>query len=212
VVVIEQTREHLDRVVPPNQNRVIGILGDATDEAVLREAGVERAAGLVSALEHDQDNLYVSLTARQLNERLRIVARSADERSSVKLKRAGADAVVSPANIGGRRMAHELLHPSVVGFLDFAGTSASKARNLCIEEVELPEWSPLVGKQLAYSNIRKVSNALVLAVFGPGEEETTYNPPPNFKFRAGMTLIVLGERDAVERLHHHVGNKERTPG
>jgi voltage-gated potassium channel len=209
VVVIEQAREHLDRLVGRLQDRVIGILGDATDDIVLREAGIERAAGIVSALEHDQDNLYVALSARQLNPALRIVARGNDERAAQKLQQAGADAVVSPATIGGKRMAHELLRPSVVGFLELIGPQASKARSLCIEEVVLPEGSSLVGRQLAKSNIRKVSNALVLAVFGPSENDHIYNPPPNFVFRAGMTLIVLGERDAVERLHRHVEGAER---
>lgn len=208
VVVIEQARDHLERLVARHQDRVIGIIGDATDDAILRDAGIEHAAGIVSALEHDQDNLYVALSARQLNPGLRIVARGNDERAAVKLRQAGADAAVSPATIGGRRMAHELLRPNVVGFLDLGGMS-SRTRNLSIEEVLLPEGSPLVGKTLAKSGIRKVSNALVLAVFGPDEGEHTYNPPPDFQFTSGMTLIVLGERDAVERLHHHVGRSLR---
>ena len=209
VVVIEQAREQLDRLVIRYQDRVVGILGDATDDIVLREAGIERAAGIVSALEHDQDNLYVALSARQLNPALRIVARGNDERAAQKLRQAGADAVVSPATIGGKRMAHELLRPSVVGFLELIGPEASKARNLCIEEVVLPKGSPLQGRQLAKSNIRKVSNALVLAVFGPGDGDHTYNPPRDFVFQAGMTLIVLGERDEVERLHRYVDSVER---
>ena len=171
---------------------------------MLRDAGVERAAGLVTALQLDQDNLFVALSARQLNKSLRIVSRANADRVTPKLKQAGADAIVSPTHIGGRRMAHELLRPNVVGFLDFM--VRDKQRNLDIEDVPIPEDSPVVGRTLAKSRIREKSSALVLAVLSKGD--ATYNPRPDFRFEAGMTMVCLGEREQLDRLVRYVRNEE----
>lgn len=210
LVVIERDQATMSRITDRHGDRIIALLGDATDDDVLRDAGVEQAAGIFATLENDQDNLYVALSARQLNPDLRIVSRGNDERSAVKLRQAGADSVISPARIGGRRMAHEMLRPHVVGFLDIAGRQPDQARNLCIEEVLVPEGSPLVGRKLAKSNIRQVSNALVLAVIKPNGGDTVYNPPPDFAFDEGMTIIVLGERDEVALLNQFVLGERRS--
>jgi voltage-gated potassium channel len=209
VVAVENRKEALDRIMDRYPNSVIVIHGDATEDDVLREAGVVHASGIFTTLESDQDNLYVSLSARQLNPRLRIVSRGSSQRAAQKLRQAGADSVISPARIGGRRMAHEMLRPNVVGFLDFGGgRESAQARNLCIEEIVLPQGSPLVGRRLAKSNIREVSNALVLAVIDPNSGDMRYNPPPDTQFEAEMTLIVLGERDDVMRLARFVRGEE----
>jgi voltage-gated potassium channel len=207
VVAVEMSKESLDRVVDRYRDGVITILGDATEDDVLREASIGRATGLFTTLESDQDNLYVTLSARQLNPELRIVSRGQSQRSAAKLRQAGADSVISPARIGGRRMAHQMLRPNVVGFLDFGGQQSSEARNLCIEEIPLPEGSPLVGRKLSASNIREVSNALVLAVIHPNGGKHQYNPPPNFTFEREQTLIVLGEREEVARLNRFVNGE-----
>jgi voltage-gated potassium channel len=203
VVVVELDKSHLDRVVHEHGDAVIAIEADATDDGVLKEAGIERAAGLVTTMQLDQDNLFVALSARGFNDKLRIVCRASDERVRPKLMQAGADVVVSPTHIGGRRMAHELLRPGVVGFLDFM--AADVERNLDIEEVEIVPNSPLVGKTLAKSRIREVSSALVLAVSSGSRH--TYNPPADFRFEAGMTLVVLGEREQIERLTRYVSGE-----
>lgn len=209
VVAVERRAEALDRIVDRYRDRVFVIRGDATEDDVLREANIVHAKGIFATLENDQDNLYVALSARQLNSKLRIVARGNNPRAALKLRQAGADAVISPARIGGRRMAHEMLRPNVVGFLDLGSRQSKQARKLCIEELVLPGGSPLVGRKLATSNIREVSNALVLAVIEPDGGETRYNPPPSIEFAAGMTLIVLGEREEVARLTSFVGGEER---
>jgi voltage-gated potassium channel len=201
VVVIERDAERLEALARSFGERFVGVTGDATDDEVLRDAGVEQAKGLVAALQEDQDNLYVALSARQLNPKLRIVSRANADRAPSKLTAAGADAVVSPTTIGGRRMAHELLRPNVVGFLDIVARDVRK--DLDIEEIPIPERSPLIGSTLATSNIRKKSSALVLAVMN-AEGETSYNPPGSFRLEAGMTLIVLGEREQLDRLHAHL--------
>ncbi|MBW2455012.1 MAG: potassium channel protein [Deltaproteobacteria bacterium] len=203
LVIVELDGKCLDRLIKKHGETFIAIEGDATDDQILREAGVERACGLVTALEHDQDNLFVSLSARDLNADLRIVSRANVDRVTPKLRQAGANAVVSPSNIGGRRMAHELLRPNVVGFLDFM--SRDLESQLEIEEVEVFKGNPLVGLSLAKSRIREVSNALVLSVVNGGSH--TYNPGPEFEFDAGMTLIVLGESAQVERLRRYVAGE-----
>jgi len=204
VVVVEKEQKRISRLNADHGDGLLGILGDATEDGVLRDAGIEHATGLVTALELDQDNLFVALSARQLRPTLRIVSRSNSDRSVSKLRQAGADSVISPTHIGGRRMAHELLRPNVVGFLDFIARDVE--RNLGIEEVPIGTGSPLVGVQLSKSKIREVSSALVLAVLKGGTQ--TYNPPPDFEFEEGMTLIVLGEREQLERLNRHVAGND----
>ncbi len=195
VVVIERDAGALEHLMRTNGEAVVGIAGDATEDGVLEEAGVLVASGLITTLELDQDNLFVALTARGLNATLRIVSRST-ERATGRLLKAGANVVINPTRIGGRRMAHELVRPNVVGFLDFMARDLAQSLN--IEQVHVSAASPLVGCKLSESRIRDESNALVLAVAHDGEQ--TYNPPPQFILRAGMTLIALGERDQLERL------------
>jgi voltage-gated potassium channel len=200
---VERDPKKLEALLQAHGDDFIGIEGDATDDGVLREAGIERARGMVTALESDQDNLFVALSSRELNQTLRIVARANEERARPKLRQAGADAVISPTHIGGRRMAHELLRPSVVGFLDFI--SGGVEQNLDIEEIAIEEQSPLVGKALKHSRIREVSSALVLAVIHGDRPQ--YNPKPDFVFGAGMTIIVLGEREQIERLNRYISGQ-----
>ncbi|MBI4955083.1 MAG: potassium channel protein [Myxococcales bacterium] len=206
VVVVERDQAELDRLAARHGERFIGVVGDATEDAVLREAGVERAAGIVTSLHSDQDNLFVSLSARQLNPTLRVVSRGIEDRAAGKLRQAGADVVVSPDQIGGKRMAQELMRPNIVGFLDLI--VRDEEHRLDIEEITVPETSPLVGVKLAASRIREVSNALVLAATEPGGKQH-YNPPPDFKLVAGMRLMVLGERHALERLQRHVAGGQK---
>jgi voltage-gated potassium channel len=200
VVVIERDPEQLNRLAQKHGDSVVILVGDATDDGVLKDAGVLRAAGLVAALQLDQDNLFVALSARQLNATMRIVSRANAERAEPKLRQAGADAVVSPTNIGGRRMAHELLRPNAVGFLDIM--SQDMRQNLDIEQIEIPEGSPLHGRTLRKSNIREVSSALVLAVITDGVH--TYNPPSDFELRAGMVLVLLGEVAQIAKLQQYL--------
>lgn len=204
VVIIERDPRRFDAIRKEYGESFIALEGDATDDGVLKDAGVERAAGLVTALQLDQDNLFVALSARQLNKGLRIVSRANADRVTPKLKQAGADAIVSPTHIGGRRMAHELLRPNVVGFLDFM--VRDKQRNLDIEDVPIPEHSPVVGRTLATSRIREKSSALVLAVLSKGD--ATYNPRPDFELASGMTMVCLGEREQLDRLVRYVRREE----
>ncbi|MEM9875579.1 MAG: potassium channel protein [Myxococcota bacterium] len=198
VVVVERDPDALEAVTRAFGARVVGLAGDATLDGVLRDAGVERAAGLVSALQNDQDNLFVALSARQLNADIRIVCRANEAKAAPKLRQAGANSVVSPIDIGGRRLAQQMLRPNVISFLEVMREDLNRAFD--IEQVEVPEGSPLVGRVLAESGIRDHSDALVLAVRHPDGDKTTYNPGPSFSLAAGMTLVVLGETSQLARL------------
>jgi voltage-gated potassium channel len=151
------------------------VLGDATIDEVLKEAGIERARVLVTALTTDAANLFVTLTARSLRPDLFIVARARVESSEAKLSQAGADRVVNPQGIGGARMAAFVLQPHVAEFLDVVMHDGSLEFRL--EEIPLPHQSPLAGKSLRDAHIRDSTGALILALRDATGEFTT-NPPP----------------------------------
>jgi len=174
------------------------IEGDATSDRVLMEARIEHAHGIVATLPSDAGNLYVVVTARGLNPKLRIVSRAIDPLAVRKLEVAGAQSVVSVNRIGGLRMVSEMIRPSVTNFLD--KMMHDKDKNLRFEEVIIPAGSPLVDKRLAQSDIRTERNLLIVAAKDPQSGEYTYSPGPQFLLCAGMTLILIGETAAVQRL------------
>lgn len=178
------------------------IVGDPSREDVLESAGVRRASGLVACTDGDKENLVVTLTARQLNPEVRIVCRVTERETEDKIRRVGADAVVSPNFIGGLRMASELIRPTVVNFLDTM--LRDRDLNLRIDEIRIPEGSPAVGRPLNGLGLEKVPHALLLAV--RAEDGTwQYNPIRSQAVKAGTTLIFLGSpedsRKLCEELH-----------
>ena len=177
------------------------VVGDAADDETLKEAGVERAQGVVAALSEDKDNLFVTITASALNPQARIVAKASEVASRGKMMRAGAKAVVSPTQIGGLRLASEAIRPTVVEFIDLMLRDPKK--NLRIEEVAIPETSSLVGAELKDTNIRRETKVLVIAVRMP-DGRYEYNPDPEFTLVSGSTLIVLAETVEMKRLREGV--------
>jgi voltage-gated potassium channel len=173
------------------------VRGDATSDEVLREAGIERARVLVTALTTDADNLFVTLTARSLRPDLFIVARARVESSEPKLAQAGADRVVNPQGIGGARMAAFVLQPHVAEFLDVVMHDGTLEFRL--EEVRVPQGSPLAGRSLREARIRDSTGALVLALRDSGGEFTT-NPPPETVLQAGQILIAIGTEGQLSAL------------
>jgi voltage-gated potassium channel len=173
------------------------VRGDATSDEVLREAGIDRARVLVTALNTDAENLFVTLTARSLREDLFIVARARAETSEAKLAQAGADRVVNPQGIGGARMAAFVLQPHVAEFLDVVMHDGSLEFRL--EEVPVPQGSPLAGSSLRDTHIRDSTGALVLALRETGGEFTT-NPPPETVLAAGQILIAIGTEAQLKAL------------
>src|SRR6185436_20918239 len=148
-VVIEGDEAIADRLLA--QGHLV-LMGDATNDEVLKAAGIERARGIVCAVSSDPDNLYITLTARDLNKDLRIVSRANDEAAVSRLLKAGANRVVSPALTGSARMAQMLLRPAVADFLDLA--TMTERLELQIEQVEIGEDSPFIGHALKDTGIR----------------------------------------------------------
>lgn len=197
---IDTDKERMDRLIEEHPH-VPYVVADATDDTTLVEAGVERARGVVAALPSDKDNLFVVVTARQANPGVRIVARGIELRAVEKLRKAGADAVVSPNYIGGMRMVSEMLRPHVVEFLD--EMLRDKDKNLRIEEVEIVRGSPLSGQTLGGARFRQTADVLVLAVRDPSRGYV-YNPGPDHVLVEAAKLIVLGPAMAVVRLRESV--------
>lgn len=198
-VVIE--KEH---VVLDADEEIPFIFGDATKDELLKEAGIERARGLISVLSTDAQNLYVVLSARELNPDLLIVARAGEEGSEQKLLRAGADRVVSPYHIGGLRIAHSVLKPAVVDFLEFATKSGNI--ELQMEEIEVAEGSFLADKTIHEAGIGREYGVIVVAIKRK-EGEMKFNPVHNTKIKPGDTLIAIGEIEKLQDLEKQAGAK-----
>lgn len=189
-------------VVDMDADRVGGlpfpcIVGDATDDAVLREAGIERARALVTVMSNDAANLYVTLSGRSLNPELFIVGRARVVDSEEKIRRAGADRVINPQAIGGARIAALLFQPHVSEFLDVVTHDAGLEFRL--EEVRLPRGSALAGTTLGDSHIRARTGALVLALRRSDGSFAT-NPPPETVITADQVLIAIGTQAQLDQL------------
>jgi voltage-gated potassium channel len=189
-------------VVDRNPDRVESqpwpyVVGDVTDDAVLLGAGVERAKVLVAALDTDADNLFLTLSARALNPSLFIVARARVASTEPKLTQAGANRVVNPQSIGGARMAAFCMQPHVAEFLDVVMHDGSLEFRL--EEVEVPDGSPVVGCTLRSAHLRDKTGALVLALRRADGAFTT-NPEPDTELAAGEVLIAIGTSTQLEAL------------
>lgn len=199
-VVIDRNPEKIARL-EEEIGEFLHVVDEATLDHVLIEAGVERARGLVAALTDDPDNLYVTIASRALNEKLRIVSKCVADQAASKLRRAGADVVVSPSLIGGHRMASEILRPTVVQFLD--NMLRDRATNRAIEEVAIPENSKVRGQSLARANFRRFGDALVVAI-RHADGVHVYNPPADHRLEPGQVLIVMAETDRLQELRKHV--------
>jgi len=193
LVVVENNPEHVSRLEESGYSFVVG---DATREEVLQEAGIERASGLVSVVHSDADNVYITLTARSLKPDLYIVARAEERGAEQKLKRAGADKVESPYEIGGRKMAYAILRPTVTTFMELA---MAEGVDLSMEEVAVEPTSPLIGLALKDSGIRRDLDIIVVAI-KRASGEMLYNPTPDTQIEGEDTLVVLGMRQNLEAL------------
>lgn len=180
------------------------LTGDATSDEILREAGIERASGLVACTPSDKDNILIVLTARQLNPGLRIVARVGDIQSEQKARQAGADAVVSPNFIGGLRLASELLRPTVVTFLD--QMLRDREANLRIDEVRVPADSPAVGKRLGELALEDEGGALLVALRRDGGA-WLYNPSADTEVGPEAVLVMMGSPADMREICDRVGGE-----
>ena len=175
------------------------LMGDATHDETLIQAGIRRARALVTVVETDADNLFITLTARGLNPNLFILARSSDEKTEKKLLLAGATKVVSPYKMGAQRMANIILRPAVVDFAEVV--LQKRGLNLQIEEFTLSPTSKLVGKTLKKSRMRERFGIIVVAVKRPSQD-MLFNPSPEETLNPGDTVIALGEPEGLEKLRN----------
>jgi len=194
-VLIEKDSETLAR---HQWEDLLFIQGDATEEGVLVQAGVARAKGLITALPSDAENLLICLTARDLNPNIYIVARGGEQEGSErKLERAGANKVISPYHMGGLRMAHAILKPTVVDFMEIA--THSESMELEMEEIQIDPTSPLAHLALKDSGIRQDHGVIIVAI-KKGSGRMIFNPGPEILMEPGDRLVALGEPEQMERL------------
>lgn len=196
-VAVDSNTQHLERL--QTVGPVLFIEGDATRDEDLLQAGIERAKGLVATLPTDEANLFATITARELNHKIRIITKMIDDSAHRKFLRAGANAIVSPTFIGGMRLVSELIRPTVVTFLDtmLRGDEAT----FRVEEILIPEDSKLAGQTLEQAGIAHKTGALVLAIRDAGNSSFVYNPPAGKTLAAGSTLVVLGSVEMMERIN-----------
>ncbi len=173
------------------------VVGDATQEETLLEAGVERARALIATAATDADNAFIALTARSLNPKLFIVSRVSDPALEPHLRRAGANRALSPYRIGALRMAGMVIRPHVHEFIEIAVGRGTV--ELQMEEIHIPPESPFAGRSLAECEIRQRYGVLVIGMVRPGEG-LTFNPDPQQAIPPGTILMVIGRAEEVERL------------
>ena len=181
------------------------INGNATDDTSLQHARIESASTVVATLPTDADNVYVTLSARNLRPDIRIIARASDAISATKVKQAGANKVISPYDIGGRYIANAVLRPHVVNFMDVVNSSnEASTGSLEIEELEVTPHCNYADKALRDTGIRSELNIIVLAVRKP-DGEFEYNPSPDTVLVPGSMLICIGMASKLDRLAKQLG-------
>ena len=194
-VVIEQQEEEVQDMFAKGY---VAIKGDAAQDDVLLEAGIKRAIALITVVGSDADNVFITLTAKGINPGITVLARSSGGKGSeTKLKRAGADKVISPYYIGGRRMAQFMLRPHVTHFIDLA--MYTKDMSLSLDEILVSEKAQIHGKTLMQSNLRQDYDIIVIGIKRPGEE-MLFNPRPDQVILTGDVLIVLGQEAQLQAL------------
>ncbi|HIE29197.1 TPA: TrkA family potassium uptake protein, partial [Candidatus Poribacteria bacterium] len=195
-VVIDKDNERLQRVLQSYE--FLYVQGDATNDETLLKAGVERATGLIASLSSDKDNLFIVLSARELNPALRIVSKAVEEGAFQKIRKAGADDIIFPDAIGGLRMASSMLRPNVVSFLDVMLKHHDETTRF--SEVTIGEGSKFIGSTLMNAKIPQQTELLVIAIRQAGEEGFIYNPKPATQLKSGDVLIVIGKINQIQKL------------
>ena len=197
-LVIEKHPEVHEKL---HQEEYLHLRGDATEDETLLRAGIKRAKGLISVVTSDTENVYITLTARGLNPDLYILARSGEEGSEIKLKRAGANKVVSPYVIGGNRMAQAILRPNVVDFIEIA--TGREHMELQMEEILIPHDSSFIGENLVSAGFRKETGVIIIGI-KKSSGRMVFNPDSHSRIEESDTLIVIGEPVAIQKLEELV--------
>ena len=193
LIVIDNNPELISTM---EEDGILYVYGDATDEAVLTKAGIERARVLVAVLSTDTHNVFLVLTARQMNPQILIIARTTHKESEKKLKAAGANIVESPYDIGAVSMAQRILRPTVTNFLDLALTQNNK--DIQMEEIPVSPQSKLANIMLKDSGIRQKFNLILIAI-KKADGSMIFNPSYESMFREGDTVIAVGRHENLIR-------------
>jgi voltage-gated potassium channel len=192
LVVIEKNPERIEEL---HQQGVLVVEGDCTDDLILESAGIKRAKAIISTIASESENVFVSLSARQINPDIFITARAESSSAEKKLIRAGADRVVLPHEIGGLRMALVTLRPDIVDFMRVVG--GDEKTGFTIDKIEVFPGSRIADTLLKDSPIRCELGILVVGIRKKGKE-MVFNPPPETTIQAGDILIVIGENKKLE--------------
>lgn len=194
-VVIENNPEEIKSL---STQGYLWVEGEAADDDVLIQAGIKRAKGLIAVVSSDAENVYITMTAKDLNHDLFVMGRSSGKKGAdTKLIRAGADKVISPYYIGARQMANMVLRPTVIDFLDL---TVHGTLGLRLEELVVPESTSYANMTLMDSGIRKKYDLIVVAMKRQGEKEMLFNPSHLTVIKPGDIIIVLGEYENIKRL------------
>jgi voltage-gated potassium channel len=195
-VVVERDPERLQAAL---DDGALAVEADASREDVLKRVGIDRARGLIAAVGTDAENVYAVLTARVLRPDLFIVGRAESEDATTKLKRAGADRVISPYQIGAVQMAQTALRPAVVDFVELA--TSSENLELAMEEIPIDSGSRLAGRSILDANLRQRFGVIVVGIQGH-DRRMRFNPEPDAALNGGDTLVVLGRPDSLKQLEN----------
>lgn len=204
IVVIENRESSIERT---KEEGLLYVKGNAQEESVLIEAGIKRARGLICALSQDQDNVFATLVARDLNKDIFILVRTNERQNTKKILRSGANKVISPYEIGADRMANVILRPHVDQFID---KLTKETQDHVFDEVKIFEGSDLAGKTLAEADIRQKYFVVIIAIIPKDKEDVLFNPGSNDQMNVGDSLIVLGDVERIHHLRHEGCNDERT--
>jgi voltage-gated potassium channel len=193
-VIIERSAERMQAAL---ERGYLAVEADASNEDVLRSVRIDRARGLIAAVGTDAENVYAVLSARLLRPDLFIVGRAQTEDARVKLRRAGADRVISPYHLGGLQLAQTALRPAVVDFVDLA--TSSEHLDLNLEQVHIDRGSPLAGQSLIDAGLRQRYGVVVVGI-RRADGHMDFNPAPEAAMRAGDDLVVLGRSENLKEL------------
>ncbi|SLM27570.1 TrkA-N domain protein (fragment) [Desulfamplus magnetovallimortis] len=196
VVVVEKESNHEDKL---DEDGVLYLIGEAADDNMLIRAGIKKASGIIAGVGKDEENVLLVQLARKLNPDIFIVARASRDSSRKMLEEAGANKVISPYDIGARRIAHAILRPTVIKFLETAFNDDST--EFQFEEVHVRQGSKLDNVSLVDSGIRQKMNLIVIAIQDK-EGKMIFNPEANTKFKSGDTVVVMGSAKSIKEFEN----------
>lgn len=194
-IVIEKDKNNIERFIESHPGEILVLEGDAIEDEVLEKARIQYAKGIITSLPNDADNVFVTLTARELNPKIEIVARASNESSITKLRKAGANRVVLPNYLGGRKMAKILTQPALVDFVDMI--TGEGQFNMDLREISCTNQPLLLGKSFRELDIRSKCGVLVLGI-QDSSGKFELNPPANKNLESGDKIFILGSLSQIE--------------